>query len=122
MAKQIEGPMISGYPAVGAIAIHLRVILNASNELAIAAAGVTDYVNEIGTVEKAAFAAGDRIPVRARNAEGTRKCVASAAVAARAAIYGSAGGKVSSVASGTQLGIALDAAAADGDIIECLYF
>lgn len=122
MAKQIEGPTLSGYPATGAIGLHLRVMLNASMELAIAGVGATDFNNEIGTTEKQAFAAGERITVRNRNAEGTRKCVADGVVAARAVVYGAAGGKVGTTVSGAVWGIALEAAAADGDIIEVLRY
>lgn len=78
-------------------------------------------VNDVGagTVDGVAFNAGDAIAVRLHTAQGTRKVVASGAIAKGAFAYQGAAGKVAS--SGAVLrGIALDASAADGDIIEIL--
>lgn len=53
----------------------------------------------------------------------TVKLVASAAVAAGAAIYATADGKVDDAGAGsgsTTIGYALEAALADGDVIECV--
>jgi hypothetical protein len=44
--------------------------------------------------------------------------VAAAAISANALVYGAASGKISSVANGNVEGIALEAATADGDVIE----
>jgi hypothetical protein len=52
----------------------------------------------------------------------TVKCTASAAITADAAIYARADGKVDDAGAGSgsaAIGIALEAALADGDIIEC---
>lgn len=109
------------FEAGGAIAQHLRVKLSAG-VLAVAVAGTTDDGVEIGTITEAAFAAGDKRAVRLRSAQGTTKMVAAAAVAAGVAVYGAAGGKVDDVTSGNPIGISLEAATADGDIIEVLRY
>lgn len=73
----------------------------------------------VGITEFAA-AADELIGVRLRNAPGSRLATASEALAKGAAIYGAANGKVADTASGTALGVALEAAGADDDIIEIL--
>ena len=104
-----------------AIAQYLRVKIS-SGKLAVAVAGVTDEPVEIGYITEAAFADLDVRTVRLRNGGGTGKLIASAAITAGAAIYGAASGKVSATASGSAIGIAIEAAAADGDVIEVLYY
>ena len=76
---------------------------------------------ELGTLEERSFAAGDVVAVRAKNVSGTRKMVADAAVVAGAAVFSRAAGKVGATSTGAfRVGIALTAAAADGDVIEVL--
>jgi hypothetical protein len=98
--------------AAGAIAQHLRVKTTG----ALAVAGATDV--ELGTMEIPATAAGPAT-VRLRNAPGTAKMVANAAITAGLPVYAAAGGKVAP--SGTVIvGTALEAATADLDVIEVL--
>lgn len=102
------------FTAGAAIAMYLRVKLSAG---LLAKAGSTDH--ELGTLESASFASGDVRAVRLRSAQGTCKMVAAGAITAGNPVYAAANGKID--ASGTVLlGIALEAAAADGDIIEVL--
>lgn len=115
--SQINETGVKAFTAGGALAIHLRVKLT-SGKLAAAGVGVTDELLEIGTITQAAFADLDIRPVRLRTAAGTTKMVASAAISAGAAVYGAAAGKIATTVSGTLLGVALEAATADGDIIE----
>ena len=102
--------------AAGAIAQYLRV----KTAGALAIAGLAD--KEIGVIETDAFAAGDKVPVRLRTAQGTCKMVAGEAIAANAAVYTAAAGKVADTAAETAylIGTALTAATADGDVIEVL--
>jgi hypothetical protein len=83
--------------------------------------GLTD--KDIGTACEEAFAAGDIIAVRLRTASGTHKMIASEALAAGATVYTESDGEVQDTAQATafQIGTALEAATADGDIIEVLY-
>jgi len=118
--SQFNPSGLQTFTAGAAIGANIRVILTAG-KLAIAAAGTTDYGNELGTTEHAVFADGDLCTVRLRNAPGTRKCVALTAFAAGAALYGTAGGKVDDVSSGTQLAIAIEAAGALNDVVEVMY-
>jgi hypothetical protein len=100
-----------------AIPLHARVIL-ATGVLAVA--GLAD--KEIGTAEQEAFAAGDIISVRLRTAQGTCKMIAIEALAEMAPVYTETVGKVQDTAQATAylIGVALEAATADGDIIEVL--
>lgn len=98
--------------AASAIAQHLRVKTSG----ALALAGAADV--ELGTMEVACTAAGPTT-VRLRTAKGTCKMVASGAITAGVTVYAAASGKIAS--SGTvTIGTALEAATADGDVIEVL--
>jgi len=116
MAKWVDGPTAS-FTAGAAIAIHLRV-KGSSAKLAVA--GIAD--KELGCIEAASFADGDVRAVRLTSAAGTCKMVANGAISQFAAIYTAAAGKVSATAGATSflVGQALEAATADGDVIEGL--
>lgn len=107
------------FTADEAIAIHLRVKLDSDGKVTIA--GLTD--KDIGTAITPAFAAGDQITVKLRTGAGTHKMVAIEAIAIGARLYTEANGKVQDTAASTsfQIGTALEAATADGDVIEVLY-
>lgn len=77
------------------------------------------YTPDIGTTETDTFASGANVAVRLRNADGTRKMVAAAAITSGAYVYGAANGKIDDIGF-VPVGIALEAATADGDIIEVL--
>lgn len=98
-----------------AIAQYLRVKFSSGK---MAAAGAADL--SIGTMEEASFADLDVRPVRLRSAMGTRKMVANGAITQGAPVYGAASGKISATVGPCPEGIALEAAAADGDVIEVL--
>jgi len=102
------------FTAAAARAQYLRVKRSGSD---IATAGVDDVC--LGTQERASLATTDEVAVRLRTAQGSRKVVAAGAITAGAKIYAAAAGKVA--ATGQVLeGIALEAATADGDIIEAV--
>ena len=70
-------------------------------------------------VAKYGGVANDVIAVRLWNAGGTIHCIAAGAITAGAAVYAAASGKIE--AAGTAIiGYAMEAAGADGDIIEVL--
>jgi hypothetical protein len=98
--------------AAGAIAQHLRV--KTTGALVVATA--TDV--ELGTMDTPATAAGPAT-VRLRTAEGTRKMVANGAITKNDPVYAAAGGKVAATGS-VFVGTAMEAAAADNDVIEVL--
>ena len=113
MSQFIDGPTRQ-FTSNGAIAQYLRVVLSSG---VLAAAGAT--VPCIGTAEDPILAADTTGTVRLRNAGGTRKMVASSAITLGNPVYASASGRVAST--GTVMeGIALEAAAASGDVIEVL--
>jgi len=114
MSQYVETPT-KAFEAGAAIAQHLRVKLSAG---VLAAAGVADL--EIGTLDEATFASGDAGNVRLRSAQGTCKMVAAGAIAQGAVVYSAASGKINDVVGKYKLGTALEAATADGDVIEVL--
>ena len=93
------------------------------NRLVVLSAGVLDYADAytpaIGTLEDTTFASGDLVCVRLLPGEGTFKMMASAAITSGAYVYQTASGKIDDVGF-IPVGIALEAASADGDIIEVL--
>jgi len=104
------------FPVSSALGKNLRVKL-ASGVLALA--GINE--NDIGVLEYPTVSGDEQGTVRLRSAEGSHQAVAAAAITAGALVYTAASGKVSVSASTAFLrGIALTAAAADGDVIEVL--
>lgn len=73
----------------------------------------------IGTTEAAA-ADTTYVAVRPRNMDGSVLVTAAGAFSRGATLYGAADGKVDDTSSGTAIGIALEAATADGDVVEML--
>lgn len=72
-----------------------------------------------GIAERPAFNANEKIAIRINNAPGTRKMIAAGSFTVGATLYAAANGKVDD--SGTiVIGKALEAASADGDIVEVL--
>ncbi|MGB0714263.1 MAG: capsid cement protein [Phycisphaerae bacterium] len=120
MSQFVEGPTRT-FRASAAIGRYLRVKMTAG-KVALAGVGATDEPAELGTMEMAAFAADELVSVRLRNAPGTVKMVASGAITQGAAVFGAAAGKISASTSGAAIGRALEAASADGDVIEVLRF
>ncbi len=109
------------FTAGAAIAKFARVKLS-SGVLAAAGVGASDETLEIGVLEDATFTSGDIATVRLRSSQGTTKMIASAAIAAGVAVYGAASGKIATTASGTAIGVSMEAATADGDVIEVMRY
>lgn len=118
MTQQVDA-RTKGFTSAGTFSRFARVKVDANGDVVEAA--LAD--KEIGIAQLESFAAGDRIPVKLRTADGTCKMIAAEALAAGAAVYTAASGKVADTAAvGSFLvGTALEAAAADGDIIEVVY-
>jgi hypothetical protein len=116
--SQLEDSGYKTFIAAGAISKYSRVKISAAETVDVA--GITD--REIGTATNQAFAAGDRVTVKLRSAPGTHKMIAAAAITAGALVYTAASGKCSVSASTAYIeGHAMEAAGANGDIIEVLY-
>lgn len=114
MSQFVESPTRT-FVSAAAIGQYLRV--TASSSFAISLCGAD--APGVGTTETPSFAASENQTVRLWTAQGTRKMVASGVIAAGGNVYAAASGKVAS--SGTlYLGRALEASAADGDIIEVM--
>ena len=101
-----------------AITQYARVKLDSDGK--VTTAGLTD--KGIGVATRATFAAGEVVDVRLNTAPGTAKMIVSEALAAGATVYSEASGKVQDTAQATafQVGVAMEAATADGDIIEVM--
>jgi hypothetical protein len=111
---------VRAFTAGTAIGANLRVI-NSGGKLALA--GITaGPTTELGTLEEAAFADGDVVGVRLRNAKGTRLMVADGKIDLHDPVYTADNGKISETGASTSYlrGIALEAAVTDGDIIEVM--
>jgi len=105
------------FTAGAAIAQYARVKFSSGK---VVEAGLTD--RELGTAEQQAFASGDIIAVRLRTAQGTCKMIAIEVLSQGALLYTEASGKVQDTVQATSflVGTALEAATANGDIIEVL--
>jgi hypothetical protein len=106
-----------GFVADAAIAQFARVVFESDGR--VVTAGLTEP--GIGIAQNPAFAAGDVIPVKLWNSGGTFKMRASEALAVGATLYTESDGEVQDTAQATAVPFAqaLEAATADGDIIEC---
>lgn len=114
MSQFVETPTKT-FTAGAAIAKYLRVKLSSGK---LAASGATD--DDLGQIEDASFADLDVRSVRLRTAPGTCKMVAAGAITAGARVYQAASGKIDDTVTGKLVGTALEAATADGDVIEVL--
>lgn len=113
---------IRSFTASGAITAHARVKATAASattppEVELAGSGE----QHIGIAE---FAVADEgiVSVRMRNDSGTFEAIAEEALAVGAVLYGAADGKVKDTSTGSAIGVSLEAATADGDIIEIVDF
>lgn len=103
--------------ADAAIPQFARVVFESDGRIVVA--GLTEL--GCGIAMTAAFAAGNAIEVKLWNSGGTFKMRASEALAIGAVLYTESDGEVQDTAQATSLPFAqaLEAATADGDIIEC---
>ena len=104
--------------ADAAITQFSRVVFESDSR--VVTAGLTEV--GCGIAMNPAFAAGDAIQVKLWNSGGTFKMRASEALAAAATLYTESDGEVQDTAQATAVPFAqaLEAATADGDIIECV--
>ena len=65
---------------------------------------------------------GDAVSIQPINATGTYEGTAKTALARGAVLYGAADGKIDDTSSGSAIGITIEAATADGDVIEFMSF
>lgn len=93
----------------GTVTNPAEVIVAGSGEQHI---GVTEY----------AVADGELVAVRLRNHTGTQEVTADEAFIVGAPLYGAAAGFVKDTSAGSAIGIALEAATAQGDLIEMMEF
>lgn len=76
----------------------------------------------IGVTGNDAVSDGDPVSITPINMTGTYEGTAKTALVVGATLYGAADGKIDDTSSGSAIGIALEAATADGDIIEFMSF
>jgi hypothetical protein len=116
MSQQYDS-LTKTFVADAAISQFARVTFESDGR--IVTAGLADV--GIGVAQTPAFAAGDAISVKLWNSAGTFKMRASEALAVGATLYTESDGEVQDTAQATAVPFAqaLEAATADGDIIEC---
>ena len=119
MSRSQEGKMT--FTAGAALLANRRVKIKAATatsppEVEYAGAGE----QHIGVTEIDA-SSGGLVTVRPRNMPGSAQVAAAGAFAIGATLYGAATGLVDDAVSGTALGLALEAAGAAGDEVECIF-
>ena len=115
MSQIHEGSTIP-VEASGALSANRVVRLDGSSQVEYAVAASTDA---IGVITEPALAADQVVALRHFNCNGSIKCVAHAAFSADAPVYLAAAGRIDD--SGTvPIGVALEAATAQDDVIEVL--
>ncbi len=102
-------------PAAGTIGLYERVVINSSGQWA--QAGVTTKAHAIAL---RSVTVGQPLPAQLLSCAGTVKMKAAVAITAAAKVYGGASGKVNVTNTNCLEGYAVEAATADGDIIEVI--
>lgn len=102
------------------LAAYRRVKLSGTSRT-VTYADAADLRDVLGVTETYA-ANGGRVSVLASGQEGTHKVTAAAAITALAKIYAANDGKVTATPNGQPIGVAVEAAGADGDIFEAFLF
>lgn len=110
---EIQG-MRKTFNAGGNIGAHELVKMSGSDVVQNTAEGIIVGAAEYAVLQNAPVA------VRLWNAGGTIHCIAAGAITAGLAVYAAAAGKVTTTAGTLIKGYAMEAATADGDIIEVL--
>lgn len=117
---QVNATPVIDLPCTQALLAYRRVVRDATNGLAYAGA----EAQELGTLRNrhvvSGLGAGTVAPVVTPNAPGTIKMVADGAITIYDAVYGAAAGKISATPTSLYIGVALEAATADGDYVEVL--
>lgn len=116
--SQYDNSGVKTFECDEALAQWARVKLDSDGK--VTTAGLTD--KGIGVATRETFAAGESVAVALNTKPGTTKMIAVEALAAGATVYSEAAGKVQDTAQATafQVGVAMEAATADGDIIEVM--
>ena len=121
---------MTGSLTEGVLTLQAGEALAARRRVKVESGTVTDPVEvvyadageqHIGVCEYAVADAA-MVAVRPRTMSGTQLVVAAGAFSRGATLYGAADGKVDDAASGSAIGVALEAATADGDIVEMTEF
>lgn len=115
--SQYNSTGLKAFTATETIARFAAVKLVASSGTTIAVAGSNEA--NIGFSEDA-VSSGEVVTVRLKTMGQTFKAIANGAFAEGAALYAMAAGKVDDISGGTQRYVALEAASANGDIVEVL--
>lgn len=103
----------------------LRVVQTGSTAFSVTLAGITD--DDLGASKSVSSGngwgnTGDRVSVSLATKQGTMRMTANGAITLFANVYPAASGKISGTASGAAIGVALEAAATDGDWIEVMRY
>jgi hypothetical protein len=116
MSQQTE-TVVKTFTATEALAVFRRVKLTAGSGVAVEYADQADSNAYVGVTQQAA-AITTAVPVALKGRGRTYKVTAADSFAVLATLYAAADGKVSDSSSGNVIGTALEAAGADGDVVE----
>jgi hypothetical protein len=110
------------YTANGALGANVRVKLTSESATVPPQVEVAGLGEQHIGVTEFAVASGSPVTIRLRTYPGTQEMVAADSFAVGATLYGAASGKVSDSSSGSAIGIAMEAAGQDGDVVEVVPF
>jgi len=108
------------FTASEAIAKKLRVSIVAASSTDPVGVEIADATTHGIGINEVVVASGDLCAIDLFSSGKSNEVVAAGAFAVGATIYPAAGGKVDDAVSGVPLGIAVEAATADGDIVEII--
>ena len=117
MAQTCDSPKT--FLATEALAAFRRVKLSSGSGTAVEYADQSDSSSYLGITTHSA-AIGEQVAVELKGVTKTLKATAADSFAAGAILYAANDGKVSDSSSGNAIGTALEAAAADGDVVEVI--
>lgn len=115
--SETMGSGVKTFEAAGTIRKNRRVVISTAGTVTEALVGAS---GDFQAVALDNAVSGEHVACRLKNDRGTFKLSTAGAVTAMAVIYGAAAGQVDDASSGTAIGVALEAATAANDEIECL--
>jgi hypothetical protein len=119
-----ENSGLRTYTANGALGSNVRVKLTANSATVPVQVEIAGLAAQHVGITEFAVASGDPVTVRLRTYPGTQEVVAADSFAVGAVLYGAANGKVTdnSAQAGSAIGLAMEAAGHDGDVVEMVPF
>jgi hypothetical protein len=122
MSGGINESGVVTFTANGALSAHVRVKVTSASTTTPPQVEVAGAAEQHVGITEYAVADGAPVAVRLRTAPGIHEGIASEALSVGATLYAAAAGKVKDSSDGTAIGVALDEATANNDIIRFIDF